>query len=148
MKLFESIESKLFRLQRMLNIYGTNILSIGIFLIIDEINIQIENIIKDFNKRLKPKNFGNLIVFSMVSDTVKCIKNGPKVNDPILFIYFLFNIWNIKLLFSFTKRNNAQEYKIEGKFKYPLWILFIFLYLKYKICVPIKWIKKDNIPNI
>ena len=52
MKLFESIELKFFRFQRMLNIYGTNILSIGIFLIIDEINIQIENIIKDFNKKL------------------------------------------------------------------------------------------------
>ena len=71
--------------------------------------MQIEKINNEFNKTLKLislSNFGNRI---RVSFSARCIKNGPKVNEPIFIIYFwLINI-NIKLLCSFIKRNIAHE---------------------------------------
>ena len=75
------------------------------------------------------------------------IKKGPIVNDPILITKFLFISLNTKYVFSLININKEHEYKIHGKFKYPLWNNIIFLYFKVNIWVPKICIKRPKIPK-
>ena len=68
---------------------------IGILLIIEDKITQIKNNNNEDSRIFKLVKALKHVNFSNVSLIVKCIKNGPKVKEPIEFIYFLLKMFII-----------------------------------------------------
>ena len=102
---------------KLFSFYGTKYLNIGIHFNAFVIKRHKQNINNPKNKVLKEKKLYSLGILLIISIIGIWRKKGPKVNEPILLIKFLFILLKAMRLYSFNNKNTAQAYKIAGKFK-------------------------------